>query len=204
MHRCRVCLNSFSRSDVLDILTDSYKGLSLEKAFLQTTTILAKDLEDNPFGCLSCVNRLKSAFEFRTEAISSQNWLAKRRKKILDDPDDTGTSNNPVDIKVEKVDVFEQDDDGYWPEPETSPYDVFLKCELLKDEGEKVDTQLTRKRKYTRNKEKTLKGFLSKAHCRFCLKLYKTRLNVHERQHISKSNSPGFTGLKKTIYRDFF
>lgn len=102
-----------------------------------------------------------------------------------------------VNIKVEKVDIFEKGDDGFWPEADT---DVFYKCEPTFEVKDEKPINFGNQQKNTKkcpkpNKKKATKSRvriddgLNKSYCRFCLQYIGSKLGVHERQHISKCHS---------------
>lgn len=189
MFRCRVCLVFYKEFEVSAIDTEELnRNIKIADAFLQITAINAFDLGEDRFICKSCLSRLRTAFDFRIEALNSYEYL-NNHNNVLNNVD---TVN--VNIKVEKVDVFEKDDDGYWPEADT---DIFFKCEPhfeVKDEQPLYfGPQHKQTRKYVKSdKKKVVKpkvridDGLSKSYCRFCLQYIGTKLGDHERQHISK------------------
>lgn len=186
--RCRVCLRLEEKLlRDLTLQSDPNEKISLQTAFEAITTISVNSFDKDRFLCEECVLRLESAFEFRCQALNSSNSLTGQVEMVI---------ATQLNIKQEKYDFSDQGDDSHFFEAEPwvkDEPDPPLKYEQDKPaKKKKVDPS---QRKTWKKRERELKraikrgekeNFLNKAHCRFCLVHFPTKLGDHERQHISK------------------
>lgn len=186
--KCRVCLQVDGLND-LTLQSQSDEKISLQIAFETITSIYVSDNDKDRYLCRDCVSKLMLAYEFRCQALNSCNLLVNQVETVI---------ATQLDIKQEKDYDSDQGDADDFHFQDLDPW-VKLESELhVKDEQLKLSKKKKvdpAKRIQWKRTEKALKlaikkgerdNFLNKAHCRFCLMHFPTKLGEHERGHIGK------------------